>query len=97
MLDDELYSSIGMKINFQKFMSFTDISQASTIEVDIRKDFADLMYKNLNGIEAHDLALRIYRSEGDMDVSEGDIALIKALASKATPIFYDSMLANIKE
>ncbi len=97
MLDNELFSSIGMKINFQKFMSFTDISQASTIEVDIRKDFADLMYKNMNGIEAHDLALRIYRSEGDMQVSDIDVSLIKALASKATPIFYDSILANIKE
>lgn len=97
MLDDELYSSIGMKINFQNFMSFTDISQTSTIEVDIRKDFADLMYKNMNGIEAHDLALRIYRSEGDMEVSDSDVSLIKGLASKATPIFYDSILANIKE
>lgn len=78
-------------------MSFTDISQTSTIEVDFRKDFADLMYKNVNGIEAHDLALRIYRSEGSMELSDGDIAIIKALASKATPIFYDSILANIKE
>lgn len=86
-----------MTINFQNFKSFTDITQTTTTEVDIRRDFADLMYKNLNGIEAHDLALRIYRSEGDMDVSEGDIALIKALASNAKPIFYDSMLANIKE
>lgn len=86
-----------MTIDFQNFMSFTDISQASTIEVDIRKDFADLMYKNMNGIEAHDLALRIYRSEGDMEVSDSDVSLIKALASKATPIFYDSILANIKE
>lgn len=86
-----------MTIDFQHFKSFTDITNAATIEVDIRKDFADLMYKNMNGIEAHDLALRIYRSEGDMEVSDSDVSLIKALASKATPIFYDSILANIKE
>lgn len=86
-----------MTINFQNFQFFTDITQTTTTEVDFRRDFADLMYKNLNGIEAHDLALRIYRSEGDMDVSEGDLDLIKALASKAKPIFYDSILSNIKE
>jgi hypothetical protein len=55
------------------------------------------MYKNMNGIEAHDLALRIYRSEGDMEVSDNDVNLIKSLASMAKPIFYDSMLNNFNE
>lgn len=86
-----------MKINFQRFKSFEDITQTTTREVDIRRDFADLMYKNMNGIEAHDLALRIYRSEEDMEVSGRDVEIIKLLSSQATPIFYDSMIANIRE
>lgn len=86
-----------MTINFQRFKSFEDITQTTTREIDIRKEFADLMYKNMNGIEAHDLALRIYRSEGDMEVSDRDVEIIKLLSSRATPIFYDSMTANIRE
>lgn len=86
-----------MTINFQRFKSYEDITQTTTREIDIRKEFADLMYKNMNGIEAHDLALRIYRSEGDMEVSDRDVEIIKLLSSRATPIFYDSMIANIRE
>lgn len=86
-----------MTINFQRFKSYEDITQTTTREIDIRKEFADLMYKNMNGIEAHDLALRIYRSEGDMEVSENDVNLIKSLASMAKPIFYDSILNNFNE
>lgn len=86
-----------MKISFQHFKTFTDITQTATREVDIRRDFADIMYKNANGIEAHDLALRIYRSEGEMELSQREVEIVKSLAAQATPIFYDSLMANIKE
>lgn len=84
-------------INFKSFKTFTDITQEHTTESDIRREFADLMYKNMNGIVAHDLALRIYRSEGPIELTEEEINLIREFISNGTPIFQDSFESNIKE
>ena len=86
------------KINFKKFGMFTDISQTSKTEVDVSRVFSDTLYKNATGIVAHDLALRIYRSEGEIEVNAEELALIKSLAKNGcTPLFIDSLDSNIKE
>lgn len=84
-------------INFKEFRLFTDITQTDTVVVDTRKELADLMYKNLNGIVAHDFALRIFRSEGEMELTEEEEMIILGFAEKTTPIFYDSLKMNIKK
>ena len=86
------------KINFKKFNLFTDISQEHTNTVDVSRAFADNLYKRGNGIVVHDLALRIYRSEGEMTLSAEDVAIILENAkSSCTPIFIDSLNANLRE
>lgn len=84
-------------INFKEFRLFTDITQTETVVVDSRKELADLMYKNLNGIVAHDLALRIFRSEGEMELNEEEEMIVLRFAEKTTPIFYDSLKMNLKK
>jgi len=84
-------------IDFRHFKMFTDIAQENVIEQDLHKDFADLLYKNVNGIVAHDLALRIYRSEKPVELSDDEIALLREFIKNGTPIFIDSFENNIKE
>lgn len=84
-------------IDFKNFRMFKDIEQKDTVTLDARKDFADLIYRNINGIAAHDLALRIYRSEGDMELKEEEYNICLEIAQAARPIFYDSFMANISE
>ena len=86
-----------MKINFKQFKVYTDITQTKTKEQDMRLSFADTMYKNCNGIMAHDLAMRIYKSEGEVEFTPDEIAFLKDFLSNATPIFVDSFDNNIKE
>lgn len=84
-------------IDFRHFKMFTDIAQENVIEQDLHKDFADLLYKNVNGIAAHDLALRIYRSEKPVELSDEEVGLLREFIKNGTPIFIDSFENNIKE
>lgn len=86
------------KINFKQFKMFTDITQTHTNTLDVSRAFADTMYKNGSGIVMHDLALRIYRSEGEMQLSPEDVEVIKGTATNfCTPSFIDSVVANLVE
>ena len=83
------------KINFKQFKTFTDITREKTSLVDVRKPLADALYKNANGIAAHDLALRIYRSDGEIELEESDAQLLRNFAKTLTPIFMDSLEENL--
>lgn len=83
-------------IDFKHFKTFLDISQEKTVERDIHKDVADAIYKNMNGIVAHDLALRIYRADGPIELCDEDEQTLRQFVSGTTPIFIDSFEANIK-
>ncbi len=85
------------KIDFTHFTMFDDISQKSTHEENIRENIADLMYKNTSGIHAHDLALRIYRTEGPISMTDKDLSVMDEFLQNATPIFIDSYKANLIE
>jgi predicted nucleotide-binding protein (sugar kinase/HSP70/actin superfamily) len=84
------------KIDFRHFKMFTDISQSRTEEIDITLMFSDMLYKRVNGIVAHDLALRIYRASEPVEFSEEEMGHIKAFVeTNFTPCFIDSFDANI--
>lgn len=85
-----------MTIDFKHFKVFTDITQENTQEEDAHRTFSDLLYKNANGIMAHDLALRIYRSEGPVEFDDEEIAFLTSFVERGfTPLFIDSFKANI--
>ena len=84
-----------MNIDFQHFKSFVDISHVDRLETDIRRDFADLIYKNANGVMAHDLAMRIYKTEGPVELTEEELNFLNIFVRDTTPIFQDSFKENI--
>jgi hypothetical protein len=83
------------KIDFKNFRMFKDIEQKDTVLVDARRDFADLIYRGMNGIVAHDLALRIYRSEGEVEMNAEEFGICQDIARSGRPIFYDSFMNNV--
>ena len=85
------------KIDFQHFKMFQDIAHEQVLTTDARKELADLIYKNVNGVAALDLAMRIYKSEGEMELSEDDMSILRPFVEKGfTPAFIDSFNSNIK-
>lgn len=84
-----------MKINFKEFKLYTSIAQTETRAFDVREALSNGMYMSLQGIRAHDLALRIFRSDGEIEISAEDMAIIQEYAKNLTPVFMDSLSLNI--
>jgi hypothetical protein len=77
---------------------FTDISRKNEVIVDVRSDIANVIYTGLTGIESHNLAFKIYNSDGVIELSdiEKDI-IIKAAEHFCKPAFIDSVHEQFKE
>ena len=85
-------------IDFTSFKMFTDISQEETVISDHRREFADVIYKNIPGIAAHELALRIYKSNGPIELSDEDLNILLPFVEQGfVPVFIDSFKANLIE
>lgn len=79
-------------IDFQHFKVYASISRKAAHTVDVRETFADMIYNNVNGIRAHALAMKIYKSEGEAEYSNDEVKLIQAVADKmCVPGFIDGL------
>ena len=80
------------KINFQQFRIPGGIDRSRYQTGDARESVANMLYLNINGIRAHALALKIYRSEGETDFTEEEVRTLREVADTyATPAFIDGL------
>lgn len=80
-----------MKVDFSRMEIFTDVSREHTTVVDIRKSFANTIYQNGSGLDAHALALKIYNGEGEQEFNGDEIEVIKRVLPICTPFFIDAI------
>ncbi len=86
------------KINFKSIKVYDSISHKKSRTADAREQFADMIYKNVGGIKAHALALKIYNSEGETEYSPEEAELIKRVAEQlCLPGFIDGLMEQIGE
>lgn len=86
-----------MKLNFERVEVFFDIAHTICKVVDIRRDFADMLYKLGSGIEAHALALKIYNSHGAVEYDDRECALIREMSRQCTPAYIDAINLMLEE
>lgn len=87
-----------MKLNFKQFTIPTGISGRESRTGDARESLADLIYMNVNGIRAHALAIKIYKSQGAEEYDRTEVSLITRIADEyCTPAFIDGLRKQIKE
>ena len=67
-----------MTIDFKNFKLFYGLDASAFQIVDWRKDFANYLLARMGGIEGMDLALRIHRSDGPIELSDEEYEAIKA-------------------
>lgn len=84
-------------IDFKHFGVFTDITQTKKVNVDIRKTLADILYKEYDGIVAHNLAFRIYRSDEAIALNEEEKGLLNLVGERGTGVFRDSLAIAMTE
>lgn len=83
-------------IDFQHFKVYASISRKAAHTMDARESFADVIYNNVNGIRAHALAMKIYKSEGKIEYSDDEVKLIQAVADNmCVPGFIDGLLEQL--
>ncbi len=84
------------RINFKEFEIPTDITGRNMRRGDARESFANSIYVNMNGIRAHALAMKIYRSEGAEEYGEEELAVIREAAERyGYPPFIDGLRAQL--
>ena len=79
-----------MKVNFKELPVYTSIRKDKTENVDVSEVIADTIYKNVGGVVAHSLALRIY-NDGEVELNEKESEIIRMVADGFVGIIADSI------
>lgn len=75
---------------------FLDIAHEKFNITDVRKAIADVIYKNANGVMALDLAMRIYKSDGEIELNPEEYAFMEQFVNGNTSaMFIDSYRENL--
>lgn len=86
------------KINFNNFKMYAGVSRNSSMNVDVREQFADMIYNNAGGIKAHALALKIYNSEGKTEYNKEEVGMMRVIAEKFCLLgFIDGLMEQIRD
>ncbi|MDR2890765.1 MAG: hypothetical protein LBV18_04075 [Alistipes sp.] len=84
------------KVNFKALKVKATLKGDTTI-VDGAESFADILYAHGAGIAAHALALKIYNSEGAVELTADEASLVEKAANDfCTPRFIDAIMEQLK-
>ena len=68
------------KINFKEFQIQENLFSDTQTLVDLREGFSNVVYKNSQGIKGLDLALKIYKSDGEIEFNDDELQIIKNIS-----------------
>lgn len=68
------------KINFKELQIQENIFSNTKTLVDLREGFSNVVYKNSQGIKGLDLALKIYKSDGEIEFNDDELQIIKSVS-----------------
>lgn len=81
-----------IRIDFTKVPIWVDIEHKVQVVKDIKKDLADSLYKHGTGIAFHALALKIYNSDGEVELDDDEYKLLMSYAEQmCTPAIIDAL------
>lgn len=83
-----------MKVNFKELPVYTSIRKDKTEKLDVSEAVADVIYKNVGGVVAHSLALRIY-NDGEVELNEKECEIVRMVADGFVGIIADSIKDKI--
>lgn len=87
---------IMKKINFAALQIATNIKKDEYITKDIREELANAMYQNARGIGYMALAMKIYKSDGEVELDDKEFKLLKDFG-QGFPLFYQDALGLLEE
>lgn len=84
-----------MKINFDEMKIYTSLDKQSGVVQSIRKDFANLIYTEGRGIEAHALALKIFNGDSETEYDDSEVAIISEFTKLCAPCVMDAFKSTL--
>ena len=87
---------IMKKINFAALQIATNIKKDEYITKDIREELANAMYQNARGIGYMALAMKIYKSDGEVELDDKEFKLLKDFG-QGFPLFYQDAMGLLEE
>ena len=84
------------KINFKEVKVATSIKKNDYRVEDMREQLADAMYKNATNIGYMALAMKIYKSNGEVNLDEKEMKLLKDFCG-GFPLFVQDALGLLEE
>ena len=85
-----------MKMNFKSFPVYTGISREKTLPMNISLVISDGIYGNVPGIQAHSLALKIYQSEGEVELDDSELRILNSSLDLFVGVLSDSVRDYIR-
>lgn len=83
------------KIDFRKLKVYTSIRKDEVKEMDAAYLIANTIYKNMGGVMAHSLAMRIYE-QGEVELNEKEEEMLVKLADGFAGVLADSIKDALK-
>ncbi len=84
-----------MKINFEQLRVYNNIAKTRELVVNVKVQVADSIYQSGIGIAAHALALKIYNSTGDCELTDDEYQLLISFAERHfIPMVIDALKGN---
>lgn len=94
--NNNLTITIMKKINFAALQIATNIKKDEYINKDVREELANAMYQNARGIGYMALAMKIYKSDGEVELDDKEFKLLKDFG-QGFPLFYQDALGLLEE
>lgn len=84
------------KINFSALQIAESIKKDKFVEKDIREELANAMYQNARGIGYMALAMKIYKSDGEVELDDKEFKLLKDFG-QGFPLFYQDAMGLLED
>lgn len=81
-----------MKVDFENIEVYTDLDKKNKVTANVRKEFANVVYQNGQGIAFHALALKIWNGEKEYSDKEYEL-IMKIAEAYYSPCFIDALRA----
>ena len=92
------------RIDFSKFKLYYDLGDDRLVRiVDWRKELGNYLLARLGGVDGVDLALRVYKSDGPVELSDDEYEGLKTILGRpieqggVVAAYYYSFLKNVEE
>ena len=84
------------KINFAALQLATSIKKDEFVTKDVREDLANAMYQNARGIGYMALAMKIYKSDGEVELDDKEFKLLQDFG-QGFPLYLQDALGFLDE